>query len=514
MAGGKASARQKMINLMYLVFIAMLAMNMSKKVLSSFGNSMEKLTESNIKVGETNAGIIGSLADKATEQPDKYKVKYDTAKQLSGISNTYFSYLESVKTILTKDVEDTSDYEEMDSDQPGNLLFFVKDGKLSEAGQEYIDNMNKYRDDIASLLGNDNPNLKNQILKRFATDDETSGSNKKKLVSFMNARYEDFPLITTLKNIVQVQTDIRTTESDAYNSMLGKSLMAASNLNMYKGIVALDKTAYFSGENVTGKIVMGKYDPTFKPSEFVSNVGGKVEAGQVNLSFRAGTAGNHPIKGKFVFKQKDGENIEVPFDSEYTVITEPSTAVISADKMNVVYRGLSNPISISVPGVGYSNVKATAPGLNNLGKGKYMMKPSNGKTVTINVSAKLSSGKVINTPKEFRIMDIPAPQGALRKTQTGNVSMPKSSLEKASVSVILRDFVFDLTLRTTSFSVKAPGSATVKVNGGRMNPKAASVIRKTRKGDVVSIFDIKSTLVGDGAGLKIKTGSPVLVTIK
>jgi len=72
MAGGKASARQKMINLMYLVFIAMLAMNMSKKVLSSFGSTMNKLKESNIKVGESNNGIIASLATKATDQPKKY----------------------------------------------------------------------------------------------------------------------------------------------------------------------------------------------------------------------------------------------------------------------------------------------------------------------------------------------------------------------------------------------------------------------------------------------------------
>ncbi len=37
MAGGKLTPRQKMINLMYLVFIAMLALNMSKEVLSAFG---------------------------------------------------------------------------------------------------------------------------------------------------------------------------------------------------------------------------------------------------------------------------------------------------------------------------------------------------------------------------------------------------------------------------------------------------------------------------------------------
>jgi hypothetical protein len=92
--------------------------------------------------------------------------------------------------------------------------------------------------------------------------------------------------------------------------------------------------------------------------------------------------------------------------------------------------------------------------------------------------------------------------------------MPKASLGKASVGVILPDFVFDLTLRTTSFSIKVPGQATVKVNGARMNSKAQSAIARAKRGDVVSIFDIKSTLVGSGAGYRIKPASPVLVEIK
>jgi len=516
MAGGN-TPRQKMINLMYLVFIAMLAMNMSKKVLSSFGYSMEKLKASNTKVQQSNAGIIESLASKAAEQPEKYSKKYTIAQNLNGISNTYFSYLDEVMTTLTENVEDTSDYESMDGDQVVNEYLFAKsskvEGALSEKGQVFLDNMNKYRTDVLALIGDSNPDLAVQIEKRFATDDEVSGSNKKKTVSYMSARYEGFPLVTTLNNIVQIQADVRSTETDTYNSMLGKSLIEDASLNNYQGIVALDKTAYFSGETVTGKIVMGKYDPTFKPSKFESNVNGKVEAGQVNLNFRAGNPGTHAIKGKFVFKQKDGEDIEVPFDSEYTVITEPSSAVISADKMNVVYRGLSNPISISVPGVGHNNVKATAPGLQNKGGGKYVMKPTTGKSVTINVRATLSSGKVINTPKKFRIMDIPAPQGAVRG-QTGTVSMPKASLAKASVSSVLKDFVFDLTLRTTGFKVRVPGQATIVVNGGRMNAKAQNAINKARKGDQVAIFDIKSTIVGDGAGMRIKQGSTVLVDIK
>ncbi len=513
MAGGNLSARQKMINLMYLVFIAMLALNMSKKVLTSFGFMKERLAESNVRVDDANKGVIESLAKKAVDSPERYRDSYTKAKLIKDESDSFFNFLDGVQSKLTEKIDDPTDYESMDSEEAGDAFFFARDNKPSKQGQEFLDRIKNYSALMISKLDDEKyAELISQIENRFATKDQTIKDGKIK-IPWLESRYKGFPLVTTLTNIEQIQADIRTTESDIYNTFLGTKLIEDASLRNYEGIVALNKSAYFSGETVTGKIVMGKYDASFVPDNFESNVGGKVESGQVDLNFRAGRPGTHPIKGKFIFKQKDGEDIEVKFDSEYTVITEPSSAVISADKMNVVYRGLDNPISISVPGVGDSNVKATAPGLKKTGKGKYMMNPTSGNSVTINVSAKLSSGKTIKTPMEFRIMDIPAPRGAIRK-QTGNVDMPKASLGKATVGVILPDFVFDLTLRTTSFKLKVPGQATVLVNGARMNAKAKSAIAKAKRGDMVNIFDIKSSLVGSASGYRIKKASPVMIEIK
>jgi hypothetical protein len=80
MAGGNLSPRQKMINLMYLVFIAMLALNMDKKVLSSFGFMKEKMAASNVKVNDANANILENLAGKAEENPTRYGKKIGNGK--------------------------------------------------------------------------------------------------------------------------------------------------------------------------------------------------------------------------------------------------------------------------------------------------------------------------------------------------------------------------------------------------------------------------------------------------
>jgi gliding motility-associated protein GldM len=513
MAGGNLSPRQKMINLMYLVFIAMLALNMDKKVLSSFGFMKEKMAASNVKVNDANANILENLAGKAEENPTRYGKKLEMARAINASSNEFFSYLNGVKAKLIEGVENPTDYETMDSEEAGDLYFFGKDEKFTPAGQEFVDKINKYRTDVLKITGDSiNGDLKDQITKRFSTADEKVKDGKK-MIPWLNSRYKGFPLITTLTNIEQIQADIRTTEADVFNSLLGTSLLDDTKMTSYKAIVALDKTAFFVGEKVTGKIVLGKYDSSLNIDNFTSNVGGTKEAGQVNLSFGAGSAGTHPIKGSFTFKQKDGTPVVLPFESEYTVITEPNQAVISADKMNVVYRGLDNPLSISVPGVGDNNLNVSAPGLRKVSNGQYIINPTSGTEVTINVSAKLSSGRNINTPKTFRIKDVPAPMGAIRG-QTGNVGMPKESLSGASVGVVLPDFVFDLTFQVNGFSIKVPGEATIVVTGARMNDRAQAAINKAKRGDIVSIFDIKSSIVGQGSGLKIKNASPVLVEIK
>ena len=69
--GGKVSPRQKMINLMYLVFIAMIAMNVSKDVLSAFGNFEKKFVEVNALATETNERLIADLRQKADEKPEE-----------------------------------------------------------------------------------------------------------------------------------------------------------------------------------------------------------------------------------------------------------------------------------------------------------------------------------------------------------------------------------------------------------------------------------------------------------
>jgi len=517
MAGGKLSPRQKMINLMYLIFIAMLAMQMDKKVLSSFGFMKEKIEDANLASSTNIDNILSSLNTKATDQPDKFADLNKKAQEINKLSENLFVYMSALKDSILSDTddEDKTNYEAMSGGDRLDEMFFKGEG-LTPQGEKFVESINSYRDNLLSILGTDaNPDLIRNVKKRFNTDPEPAREEDSPEIPWIKSRYEGMPMITSIANITQIQGDVKNTEAEIYTNLLGGQLETEVSLTNYEGIVALKKTAYFAGERVEGKVVLGRYDATLVPTEVILNgrdLTDKVEEGQVNIDIPAGNVGTNNIKGTITFMQ-DGEAQDIPFESSYSVIAEPSEAVISADKMNVVYRGLDNPISISVPGVGDKDITPTVGKGNKLtktGNGKYILNPGSGKEVTINVSAKLSSGKNIKTPKIFRIKDIPAAAGTVRG-DFGVVPMPKSSLGNTPIAAELPDFVFDLELVVQGFTIKVPGQLAVKCVGTRLSAKAKKTLAKARRGDLITIFDIKA--IEKEKGTRIKKVLPVSIQI-
>jgi gliding motility-associated protein GldM len=509
MASGKLSPRQKMINLMYLVFIAMIAMQMSKEVLSAFGYMNEKLTDNNTLFSQKNAATYENLRGKASEQPEKYEEIFNKAEKIRQLTENFSAYLDKLKTTFLSDVDDPTDYESMDRTGVVDEYLFVGD-KFTKEGQEFLDQINGYRDGVIGILGTSNP-LIPVIKKRFDTSDQQTEDGKQ---AWLKNRYEGFPLISTVTNLTSMQNDVKMTSYEILNFMLGGQLESDVSMSNYKTILIPEKSAFFQGENFKGKVVLGRYDASLKPEKVVVN-GNEIttiEDGGAILDFPAGAVGERDVKGKFIFIE-NGQPVEIEINSSYAVIPKPNSAVISADKMNVVYMGVDNPMTISIPGISDDKVAATGNGLSRAsGSGKYVMKPSAGKEVTINVSGKLPNGQTVSTSQVFRIKGIPSPNGTIRK-ESGYVKMQKTSLEKSTVGAELPDFDFDLKLITTGFTIKVPGQSAVVVSGDKMDASAQKAIAKSKRGDVITIFDIKSSLQGN-SGYLIKPASAVSIEIE
>jgi gliding motility-associated protein GldM len=470
----------------------MLALNMSKEVLSAFGNFNDKFSESNKLTDEANGNLLSALNTKASDEPAKYAESAKKASEVAKISKQFVTFIESVKGEVTSGYEVDENgklpFEAMDKSSIDEK-WFLGDG-YSTRGKEIVSSIDKYVADIKKVLGSDVkyiPFIK-EIEKKFSTADIKNREGVS--VKFLDYKTKGFPDVSTLTFLTALQNDAKNTEAGAYNLFLGNALKTAASMKNFQAIVVLDKNAYFQGEQVTGKVVLGRYDANTQPTSFKGP--GKIQNGQAVISMTAGGIGEQTISGQFGFLE-DGKEIPLKFEGTYVVVPRPNSATISADKMNVVYRGVDNPMTISFAGVSNDKVRANAVGMSG-SNGKYVLRPGAGNTVMINVSATLPDGKVVSDKKEFRIKGLPSPTGKVR----GEISPkgPRSSLEQSTVTAVMEDFDFPITVNVTQFNLKVPGQPTVVVSGNRMNAAALNAIKKAGRGDVVVISEIKAKFVG------------------
>jgi len=517
MASGKQSPRQKMVNLMYLVFICMLALNMSKEVLAAFGLMNEKLEVSNAKTADNNLAFLSGLETKANEDAAKYADDYKKGQEVQKLSQEYFDYLEAIKKEMMMGVEDPTDYQVMDKSDYLDQKFFSGDN-LAEGGKEFMKRIQDYRSKVSELVPS---RLKTSVIARFETGDANGKVEKKDKTKqdWINYHYEGFPLIASLTKITALQADIKSTEEDALKAMLEGNLTNQVSLKNFQTSLFGSKSAFYSGEKYDGKIIISKTDNTSTPvkaeltldgRKLVAGTDYKIEAGGIKMLIGAGNPGDHVVAGTLYFMQ-DGVEIPVVVNNSFATISKPSAALIAADKMNVVYRGVANPMSISIPGIPDNKVSASAPGLNSVSGSKYVLNPQTGRTVTITASGKLPDGQVVSSKSEFRIKDIPRPNGSIRG-ETNTAKMPKSNLEISTVGAILEDFDFDLNLAVGGFKFKVPGQPTVVVNGNKLNAAAISALKRAGRGDAVQIFDIEAYITNNKT-YKLKKVSPVVVEL-
>jgi gliding motility-associated protein GldM len=497
---------------MYLIFIAMLALNMSKEVLSAFGLMNEKLVESNQAATQRNTDFFAGLEQQAGEQPDKFQPLLNQANQVKSLANDLNSYIADLKGQMTTTLEDPQDYEIMDK---GDFLdnHFFKGDKLKPEGEVFLNKLKSFRSGIKEVIGETYPGIAADVEKKFATDPVTNRDGN--VLGWLDYHYKGFPLVASLTKMTQLQADIKTTESEVMSTMLQGKLKIEASLTNFDAIVIPDKTAFFSGENFTGTIILGKKDVTLKADKVIVNgkelAADAMQAGQTKLSFPAGGVGEREINGEFMFME-GGEPVVIPIKSTYAVVPKPNSATISADKMNVVYRGVKNPMTISFAGVSDNNISANAQGLSKLGNSKYIMDVTRvqGREVTINVTGTLPDGDKVSDRAVFRIKDLPKPTGTVRG-EDGSVKMQRGSLEISTIGAKFDDFDFNLPLNVTGFKFKVLGQPTINVNGSKLDSRAKAALRKAKRGSDVQIFDIEAK--AQGVSVILKKVSPVIIEL-
>lgn len=495
MAQGKQSPRQKMINLMYLVFIAMMAMQVDRQVLRSFEDITVTLNESSKLTDENNTTFYEQITKKAGEDPD-YAAIQDKANQVKTESNKAFDAIEALKRkimdsqeyklpTLGATTEEETNYASLSNvDAVTNLLFVSDDQPKPEAEQlkTSIDNFKAFMTTAYATSDRD----KKRVEQLFNTSDRGRKS-------WLNSLFYGQPMVAGLANLTKLQADIRTEEGNLVRTLLANKLQDEIELKAFQPIVMVPPFVR-AGKPVEANIAFGAFDNTLQGSVSVGGQNVALKDGKATFNLNTSGSGKRTVSGTMTYRDAKGKDVSIPFSQEYEVVSEtlaqpPSGAVISADKMNVVYRNLDNPISATVNGAdGAVTLTASVGGLSKSGSGWNFRPAAGSGTVTFTASAKLSSGKVVSGKKDFRIKPVPPARGhILNKT---SITVPANGLASQTVRVDWPDFLFDLTANVNSFKVKVPGQPTASVTGNKMSA-AAGVLSKVRKGDAVFVFDIK-----------------------
>jgi gliding motility-associated protein GldM len=532
MASGKLSPRQKMINMMYLVLTALLALNVSKEIMLAFFKVETGLEQTSAALSAKNAQTYDLFATAAKTQ-NRAAVAYENAKKIRQKSTDMVAYLGNLRQELIDMTGGYSDREENfigDKRPPAKMddkeivaNYLLQKPKKGEALRIEIE---KFRDFLMEFQDvQDDEGLKGRIAGVFDTSSKRKGSGG--LKPWEVDKFEGYPLIAILTFITQIESDVVKTEAEVVDKMFLSAGKSEFTFDKLSAVVIAPKTFIMSGDSVKAEIFVTAYDSQQQPEVEIT---GKFDSegkpdwseaeslpvnsqGKGILAKRTTTTGEYKFASRVrvVTKTKGKQNYDASV-FEYTV-SQP-TAVVSPTKMNVFYRGVANPLEVSVPGVAPSNIVAVGSGVNlrRTAPGKYEARVGKSSTkATISVKA---NGKTIGKPKEFRVKKIPNPLATVGGIVEGKISKNRL-LKTPGVRASLKDFPFDLKFRVSTFTVRVEEGEYVKpiiVKGDLFNQEVKAKFKKIKPGRGVSFTNIKATSTEKGIG--VKTCSPVVLTVQ
>jgi len=489
MASGNLSPRQKMINMMYLVLTALLALNVSREVMDAFYEVMLGQQASIETVENQNADIYSAFNSAANDNEAKAGPWRDKAYQVKGESDKLYNMIEEMKAELVlrsggEDDEVPGKPKKMDDREvsPNYFLIEQNGAKLKEA-------MAAYRD-FLSMESEGNAGLQNALSHTFDLSDQThDGAN----VSWEAAKFEHYPLISVMTFLTGMQSDIRTSEANVIDYLQANINARDIKVTGVKPIVIPKSTFVTQGDKYEAQVLLAAYDETQDPT-FIIN-GQEVAAediinGVANISFPATGNGTKKWNGE-IRLITNGETKTYTIDEQSYNVAPPSV-VISPTKMNVLYRGVDNPLEISVPGVDPANIIVNGPGVKKSGSSYVadVTRNSGGK-MKISVSVREDDGttKSMGT-KEFRVKNLPDAQGEILGYSDGLRSA--SFIKNNKVDAVFKDFDFELPLTVNSFEIVIPPFAPIQCRGNRLNSDAKAALDKAKPGTLIVIRSIKA----------------------
>ncbi len=446
------SPRQKMINLMYVVLMAMLALNISTEVLNGFSVVEESLSRTTANSTKENQAMFADFEQQMKENPTKVREWYERAREVKNMSDSLYNFAQELKWAIVREADgDDADLKNIKNKEDLEAAAQVMLAPGSGKGQQLFDQVVNYRKRILDLIPD--PHQKEIIASNLSTEvpknENTLGKN------WQEYMFDAMPVAAAITLLSKLQSDVRYAEGEVLHSLIANIGLKDIRVNKLDAFVIPDKTTLYPGEQMSTHIVMAAVDTTAQPEIYVNGTRVNSKGGAYTIT--AGGVGEHQFGGYILMRNADGDMIRRDFLQKYRVIQPPSGATVAADLMNVLYAGYPNPVSVTVAGLPQNSVSLSMSGgsLTSKGDGHYIATPSAvGQDVTFTVTANDQGKSRQMGTFIFHVRKLPDPTAYIA---LGNDRFKGGGLAKASlmgvggIHAAIDDGLLDIEFKVTSF---------------------------------------------------------------
>jgi gliding motility-associated protein GldM len=483
--------RQKMISLMYLVLTAMLALNVDKSVLDAFAMVNQSFMKTIENFTAKNARVYSEFNNAAQENPQKAGELNKAVMSVKAQSDSLYNYVGHLKEMIVKKADgpegDVNNIEHKDDlNIPAELMIVKKHGtELKKA-------IEKYRESLISLVGPNDSSLIAAINKGL--DTSAPPAKEGQTPSWEISKFEGYPLIGVITLMSKIQSDIRNAESDVINHLYTQIDAGSFKFNQLQAQVVSKSDYILQGGTYEAKVFLSAIDTTAKPEIIV---GGRTlpmisseNAGVYKVPTTA--EGKFEWSGRINYKNPEGQIVSYPFKHEYEV-ARPSMTV-SPTKMNVLYAGLANPLSISVPGISQTNVKVSVTNgrLEQSGQGYVIYPEKVGVETVVTVNAQIDGAMKTIGSTPFRVKRVPNPIATVAGKNEGTITK-NQLLAEQGIFAEIPDFDFEMKFAVTSFTVSSSKGGYVQektANGNRFTQEQLDLMKGLNPGSRLYIDNI------------------------
>jgi len=510
MAGGKQTPRQRMINILYLVLLGLIALNVPESLLDAFkkiGDSMSTSTK-NVQNGINTS--YTSFEKHLKDEPVKAKPIYEKAQKATALVTKLYNEVEELKKQLETQSggfdPNINDYKGR-GDMEESERIMIKDGK----GPILRKDINDTREALLNLL-----EAKDRASVNLSLDasDPIAGRGQPQKTweeAFFGA---NIPVAAVMTTFIKIQSDAKNDEAAITKKLMSKFDQALVNLDQFNAVAVAPSSYVLVGQPYTAQVFLTAYDSHANPEIVVEGSHIPVANGQGKYSVITSSEGIKKWKGNITVKGTDGSIKSYPLPEQTYQVAKPS-AVVSPDKMNVLYIGVENPLSVSAPGIPADKMRVSisSGSLSQSSPGHFMAKVSSIGEAKVSISAELEKGKGSQTlgTTLFRVKRIPDPIAQFAGKSSGTTSAVNLRAQDR-IFAHLDNFEFEAKFNITRFTllIQKPRQDVVikKGTGNELSAEMKAAMAGVTPGTRIWFDDI--TAVGPDGG--IRGLQPIILT--